>query len=353
MYTMTDRAELVDGRPAVHVSIKFRDGSVRERQVESMLKAIRGADADAELGVKFRDCAGPARSRRNDGRESRAEERRDVSEGSELERDACAGAPCPPEPPRERPLRPSYNRITNYKQGLMTRSFMTKPFVTEEEARDGADADRAVPDRGRSAARLKPVGPSESLPACGIGLLDNGKEFSDVVLDALGGTLRRDTASPTSVSGAKGFPARRALLDRWRRRPTSLQRFGHCGSSSPWERDRRRESGEGRRSTVALISRSFCPLGQIVARGHGHDGLAIVMLPHPIARRTSEDRRKGIAAAPNACGCSRARPTRFAGNTRRRSFLCPSMPSPGVMRASSLRTSEDCDAGPPRPQGRP
>jgi hypothetical protein len=51
--------------------------------------------------------------------------------------------------------------------------------------------------------------------------------------------------------------------------------------------------------TVTLISRSFCPLAQIVARGLGYPGLPILLLPHPIGDPDPERiRRKGIDAAP-------------------------------------------------------
>jgi hypothetical protein len=49
---------------------------------------------------------------------------------------------------------------------------------------------------------------------------------------------------------------------------------------------------------VTLLSRSFCTLGQTVARGEGHDGLAIVMLPHPIGEAdAARIARKGSDAA--------------------------------------------------------
>jgi hypothetical protein len=73
---------------------------------------------------------------------------------------------------------------------------------------------------------------------------------------------------------------------------------GHCGSSSPWSVIDAVNLEKAGVPTVALISRSFCPLGQIVARGHGHDGLAIVMLPHPIGEADgSRVAQKGADAA--------------------------------------------------------
>lgn len=49
--------------------------------------------------------------------------------------------------------------------------------------------------------------------------------------------------------------------------------------------------------TVTLISRSFCPLGKIVAQGFGYPGLPIVLLPHPVGDPDPEMiSRKGIDA---------------------------------------------------------
>ena len=45
------------GSRPVHVSIRFRDGSVRERQVDISKGNPEVPMTDAELGVKFRDCA--------------------------------------------------------------------------------------------------------------------------------------------------------------------------------------------------------------------------------------------------------------------------------------------------------
>lgn len=49
--------------------------------------------------------------------------------------------------------------------------------------------------------------------------------------------------------------------------------------------------------SVTLVSRSFCPLGQFVARGLSYPGLPIVSLPHPIRERDPKSvARKGIEA---------------------------------------------------------
>jgi hypothetical protein len=62
----------------------------------------------------------------------------------------------------------------------------------------------------------------------------------------------------------------------------AISGVGHCGSSSPWSVIDAVNLEKAGVPAVALISRSFCPLGQIVGRGMGHQGLPIVMLPHPI-----------------------------------------------------------------------
>jgi len=58
MYTHDgiERSWKMGSRP-VHVSIKFRDGSVRERQVDISKGNPEVPMSDAELGIKFRDCA--------------------------------------------------------------------------------------------------------------------------------------------------------------------------------------------------------------------------------------------------------------------------------------------------------
>jgi hypothetical protein len=74
---------------------------------------------------------------------------------------------------------------------------------------------------------------------------------------------------------------------------------GHCGSSSPWSVIDAVNLERAGIPSVVLVSRSFCPLGQIVARGIGHHALPIIMLPHPIGE--ADEARialKGMDAAP-------------------------------------------------------
>lgn len=53
--------------------------------------------------------------------------------------------------------------------------------------------------------------------------------------------------------------------------------------------------------TVTLVSRSFCPLAQMVARGLGFSALPILMLPHPIGSpNPKEITKKGTDAAEEA-----------------------------------------------------
>jgi hypothetical protein len=132
------------------------------------------------------------------------------------------------------------------------------------------------------------------------GLLDNGKEFSDVVLDALAEALRRDHGVKNIKFWRKGFPAKGAPFIREMAEETdvAVSGVGHCGSSSPWSVIDAVNLEAAGVPTVALISRSFCPLGQIVGKGVGHEGLPIVMLPHPIGDADkAEISKKGTAAA--------------------------------------------------------
>src|SRR5262249_46589726 len=139
-----------------------------------------------------------------------------------------------------------------------------------------------------------------SLKALLIGITDNGKEFSDVVLDALADVVRRDHGVSRIKFWRKGFPAKGApfIEEMAAETDVAISGVGHCGSSSPWSAIDAVNLEKAGVPAVALISRSFCPLAQIVARGVGHPGLPIVMLPHPIGDGKPEDiARKGVDAA--------------------------------------------------------
>jgi hypothetical protein len=161
-----------------------------------------------------------------------------------------------------------------------------------------------LPTGPRSTAPTGLAERPKSLAGLRIGLLDNGKEFSDVVLEALAETLRCDHGATRIKFWRKGFPAKGApfIAEMAAETDVAVSGVGHCGSSSPWSVIDAVNLEKAGVPTVALISRSFCPLAQIVARGQGHDGLAIVMLPPPIGERM---RRRSRARAPmqppNAC----------------------------------------------------
>jgi hypothetical protein len=140
----------------------------------------------------------------------------------------------------------------------------------------------------------------KSLKDLRIALLDNGKEFSDIVLDGLAMTLKKDYGITAIKFWRKGFPAKGApFIDEMAAESdVAISGVGHCGSSSPWSVIDAVNLEKAGIPTVALISRSFCPLGQIVGRGVGHEALPIVMLPHPIGEADeSRIAQKGIAAA--------------------------------------------------------
>jgi hypothetical protein len=139
-----------------------------------------------------------------------------------------------------------------------------------------------------------------SLVGLRLGLIDNGKEFSDVVLEALAEALQRDHGVTDIKVWRKGFPAKGApfIAEMAAATDVAISGVGHCGSSSPWSVIDAVNLEKAGVPSVTLLSRSFCPLGQIVARGEGHNGLAIVMLPHPIGEADSAKiAQKGSDAA--------------------------------------------------------
>ena len=157
-----------------------------------------------------------------------------------------------------------------------------------------------VPTGAPETGSIRTADRPKSLSGLRIGLLDNGKEFSDVVLEALAETLRRDHGVTNIKFWRKGFPAKGApFIDEMAAETdVAISGVGHCGSSSPWSVIDAVNLEKVGVPAVALISRSFCRLGQIVGRGLGHQGLPIVMLPHPIGE--ADERRiaqKGINAA--------------------------------------------------------
>src|ERR1700674_3676780 len=141
-----------------------------------------------------------------------------------------------------------------------------------------------LPTGVRATAATRAAERPKSLVGVRVGLIDNGKEFSDVVLEALAEALRRDHGVTDVKFWRKGFPAKAApfIAEMAAETDVAISGVGHCGSSSPWSVIDAVNLEKAGGPTVALISRSFCPLGQIVARGEGHDSLPIVMLPHPI-----------------------------------------------------------------------
>jgi hypothetical protein len=157
-----------------------------------------------------------------------------------------------------------------------------------------------LPTGARAASAMRPAERPQSLRGLRVGLIDNGKEFSDVVLEALAESLRRDHEVTNIKFWRKGFPAKGApfIEEMAAQTDVAISGVGHCGSSSPWSVIDAVNLEKAGVPTVALISRSFCPLGQIVARGEGHDSLPIVMLPHPIGEADqAKIAQKGVDAA--------------------------------------------------------
>jgi hypothetical protein len=156
-----------------------------------------------------------------------------------------------------------------------------------------------LPIGARRNSAVTPAERPASLAGLRIGLLDNGKEFSDVVLESLAEQLRIHGVTAIKF-WRKGFPAKGApfIAEMAAETDAAISGVGHCGSSAPWSVIDAVNLEKAGIPTVALISRSFCPLAQIVARGEGHAGLAIIMLPHPIGEADAANiTRKGSDAA--------------------------------------------------------
>src|SRR5262249_18310071 len=135
-------------------------------------------------------------------------------------------------------------------------------------------------ETGSAATAARPT----SLEGLRVALLDNGKEFSDIVLDGLAETLKRDHGVSKITFWRKGFPAKGApfIAEMAADCDVAISGVGHCGSSSPWSVIDAVNLEKAGVPSVALISRSFCPLGQIVGRGVGPGRLPTLMPPPPI-----------------------------------------------------------------------
>jgi hypothetical protein len=146
------------------------------------------------------------------------------------------------------------------------------------------------------------------------------------VLESLAEVLRSDYGVTNIKFWRKGFPAKGApfIAEMAAETDVAISGVGHCGSSSPWSVIDAVNLEKAGVPTVALISRSFCPLGQIVARGEGHGSLPIVMLPHPIGE--ADHARIAQKGADAAAECVRLLTT--AGEAVGREYAGKKFPLP-------------------------
>ena len=109
----------------------------------------------------------------------------------------------------------------------------------------------------------------KSLEGLRLGILDNGKEFSAEVLEAIAQVMKRDFGVAEIVPWRKGFPSKAApfIAEVAETCDAVVNGVGHCGSSSPWSaRDGVALENAGIPS-VTLISTAFCPLGHVSQKG--------------------------------------------------------------------------------------
>ena len=120
-----------------------------------------------------------------------------------------------------------------------------------------------LPTGASATAVMSPAQRPKTLKGLRVGVIDNGKEFSDQVLEALGEALRRDHGVTTIKFWRKGFPAKGApFIDEMAAETdVAISGVGHCGSSTPWSVIDAVNLEKAGVPSVALVSRSFCPLG--------------------------------------------------------------------------------------------
>ncbi len=143
----------------------------------------------------------------------------------------------------------------------------------------------------------------KTLEGIRLGILDNGKEFSAEVLEAISQVMMRDHGVGEIVPWQKGFPSKAApfIAEMAETCDAVVNGVGHCGSSSPWSaRDGVALENAGIPS-VTLISTAFCPLGHVVAQGLFVPALPIVVLPHPLGDQDPDKVAKKGRDAVSEC----------------------------------------------------
>ena len=106
------------------------------------------------------------------------------------------------------------------------------------------------------------AGRPNSLVGIRLGLIDNGKEFSDVVIEALAEALRRDHGVTDIKIWRKGFPAKGApfIAEMAAETDVAISGVGHCGSSSPCSVIDAVNLEKAGVATVTLLGPKFVPV---------------------------------------------------------------------------------------------
>jgi hypothetical protein len=123
-----------------------------------------------------------------------------------------------------------------------------------------------------------------------LGVVINGKEYSDVILRRIVQRLQDKYEFKDVVWWDKKFPTKAApFLEEVAAKSTIvLNGVGHCGSSTSWSVHDTVELERRGRPTVTVLSQEFADTGHEIAARQGLRNLAVAVLPHPVGAATRE-----------------------------------------------------------------
>ncbi len=140
-----------------------------------------------------------------------------------------------------------------------------------------------------------------TLEGATLGVLINGKEYSDQVLRRISDWLKRTQGLREVLFWDKHFPAQPAperFLDEIRSQCTvAVTGVGHCGASTTRSTLDCLALEERGVPTVVMLSSHFAPIGRAIAEQRGVPGISIAQISHPLGDR---DPKKVDAKADDA-----------------------------------------------------
>lgn len=126
----------------------------------------------------------------------------------------------------------------------------------------------------------------ESLSGLPVGVLVNGKEYSEAVLRRIVEQLAGEHDFGEIVWWDKHFPAQpapRELVDQMVSRcAVAITGVGHCGASTTRSVLDCITLEERGLASVVVLSSTFAPVGRAIAQRRGFGQLAVATVPHPV-----------------------------------------------------------------------